>query len=60
VVDMVRAALLERDEALLKAPEALAAAQTAAAEKDTVLAAVQAQLQRDRATRGGAVLAEPG
>jgi hypothetical protein len=37
-VDMVRAVLLERDEALQKVCEALAAAQTAAAEKETTLA----------------------
>jgi hypothetical protein len=43
-VDMVRAALLERDEALQKAREALAAAQTAATEKETALASPQAQL----------------
>jgi hypothetical protein len=54
VVDMVKAALLERDEVLQKAREALAAAQTAAAEKETVLASTQAQLQQDRATLEGA------
>jgi chromosome segregation ATPase len=43
--DMVRSALLERDEALQKAREDLAAAQTAVAEKETTLASVQAQLQ---------------
>jgi chromosome segregation ATPase len=53
-VDMVRAALLERDEALQKAHEALAAAQTAATEKETALASPQAQLQWDRATLEGA------
>jgi chromosome segregation ATPase len=53
-VDMVRAALLERDKALQKAHEALAAAQTAATEKETALASPQAQLQWDRATLEGA------
>jgi chromosome segregation ATPase len=53
-VDMVRSALLERDEALQKAREALAAAQIAAAEKEMVLASAQAQLQQDRTTLEGA------
>jgi chromosome segregation ATPase len=53
-VDMVKVALLERDEALKKAREALAAAQTAVAEKETALASMQAQLQQDRATLEGA------
>jgi chromosome segregation ATPase len=53
-VDMVKATLLERDEALQKAREALAATQTAVAEKETTLASVQAQLQQDRATLEGA------
>jgi hypothetical protein len=52
-VDLVRSALLERDEALQKACEALAAAQTAAAEKETALASAQAQLQQDHATLEG-------
>jgi hypothetical protein len=52
-VDMVRLALLERDEALRKAREALARAHTAAAEKETVLASAQAQLQPDHATLEG-------
>jgi hypothetical protein len=52
-VDLVRSALLERDEALQKAREALAAAQTAAAEKETALASAQAQLQQDHATLEG-------
>jgi hypothetical protein len=51
---MVRAVLMERDEALQKACEALAAAQTAAAEKETTLALAQAQLQQDYATLEGA------
>jgi hypothetical protein len=42
---MVRAALLERDEALWKAREALTAAPTAATEKEAALASTQAQLQ---------------
>jgi chromosome segregation ATPase len=53
-VDMVKAALLERDEALQKAREALAEAQTAAAEKETAPATAQAQLQQDRTTLEGA------
>jgi chromosome segregation ATPase len=48
-VDLVKAALLERDEALQKAREALATAQTATAEKETALASMQAQ-QQDHAT----------
>jgi hypothetical protein len=47
-------ALLEQDEALQKARDALAAAQTTTAEKETALAMVQAQLQRDRTTLEGA------
>jgi hypothetical protein len=47
---MVKAALLERDEALQKAHEALAAVQTASAEKETTLSSARAQLQQDRAT----------
>jgi hypothetical protein len=39
---VVRAALLERDEALQKAREALAAAQTAAAKKEMALSSTQA------------------
>jgi hypothetical protein len=38
-IDMVKAALLERDEALQKARTALAEAQTAVAEKETTLVA---------------------
>jgi hypothetical protein len=44
-INLVKAALLERDEALQKAREALAAAQTTTAEKETALASAQAQLQ---------------
>jgi hypothetical protein len=51
---MVKAALLERDEALHKARMTLAEMQTAAAEKETALAAAQAQLQQDHATLEGA------
>jgi hypothetical protein len=39
---LVKAALLERDEALQKAHAALVEAQTVAAEKETTLAAAQA------------------
>jgi chromosome segregation ATPase len=53
-IDMVRAALLERDEALQKVREALAVVQTAVAEKETALASTQAQLQQDCATLEGA------
>jgi hypothetical protein len=53
-VDMAKAALLERDEALQKAREALVAVQTAAAETETTLASAQTQLQQDRATLEGA------
>jgi hypothetical protein len=52
-VDMVKAALLARDEALPKAHEDLAAMQAAMMERETVLASVQAQLQQDRATLEG-------
>jgi hypothetical protein len=51
---MVKAVLLERDEALQMACEALAAVQTAAAEKETALASAQAQPQQDHATLEGA------
>jgi hypothetical protein len=53
-VDQVWAALLERDEALLKAREDLAAMRTVAAEWDTEVASTRAQLQQDRATLEGA------
>jgi hypothetical protein len=52
-IDMVKATLLKRDEALQKAREALTTAQTAAAEKETTLASMQAQLQQDHATLEG-------
>jgi hypothetical protein len=45
VVDMVKVALLEQEEALQKARATLAEVQTTAAEKETALAAAQAQLQ---------------
>jgi hypothetical protein len=51
---MVRAALLARDEALQKARKDLAALQVVAAERETTLTSVQAQLQQDRATLEGA------
>jgi chromosome segregation ATPase len=53
-VDQVRAALLERDEALLKAREDLAAMRTVAAEWEMEVAWTRAQLQQDRATLEGA------
>jgi chromosome segregation ATPase len=60
-VDRVKAALLERDEALAaangglqKARAALAEAQTATTEKETILSAAQTQLQQDHATLKGA------
>jgi chromosome segregation ATPase len=53
-VVMVKAALLEWDEALQKARTALAKAQTAAAEKEAALAIVESQLQQDCATLEGA------
>jgi multidrug resistance efflux pump len=58
-VDRVKAALLERDEALAnsdlqKARAALAEAQTAAAEKETTLTTMQTQLQQDHTTLKGA------
>jgi hypothetical protein len=57
---MVKATLLERDEALQKARATLAEVQTAAAERETALAAVQAQLQQDHTTlEGGVVLVDP-
>jgi chromosome segregation ATPase len=51
---MVKAALLEWDEALQKARETLAEVQTTAAEKETTLAVAQAQLQQDCANLEGA------
>jgi hypothetical protein len=53
-VELVKAALLERDEALQRARTALAEAQTTVAEKETTLTTVQTQLQQDRATLAGA------
>jgi predicted nucleic acid-binding Zn-ribbon protein len=53
-VDQVRAALLERDETLLKAREDLAAMRTMAVEWETEVASTRAQLQQDRATLEGA------
>jgi hypothetical protein len=50
---MLKAALLERDEALQRARAALAEAQTASVEREMALTAVQAQLQQDRATLEG-------
>jgi hypothetical protein len=50
VVDMVRAALVARDEALQKAREDLAVMQVAATERETTLTSAQAQLQQDRTT----------
>jgi hypothetical protein len=54
-VDQVRATLLERDEALLKAREDLTAMRTVAAEWETEVASTRAQLQQDRATLEGAL-----
>jgi hypothetical protein len=54
VVDMVRDALLVRDEELQKASEDLAALQVVAAESKTVLTSAQAQLQQDCTTLEGA------
>jgi chromosome segregation ATPase len=53
-VDQVKAALLERDEALRKAREDLAVMQTVAAEWETEVASTRAQLQQDRASLEGA------
>jgi predicted nucleic acid-binding Zn-ribbon protein len=53
-VDQVRAALLERDEALLKTREDLGAMWTVAGEWETEVASTHAQLQQDRATLEGA------
>jgi chromosome segregation ATPase len=54
MVDQVRVALLERDEAQLKAREDLAAKRIVAAEWETEVASTHAQLQQDRATLEGA------
>jgi hypothetical protein len=53
-VDQVRAALLERVEALLKTREDLGAMWTVAAEWETEVASTHAQLLQDRATLEGA------
>ena len=53
-VAKVRTALLERDEALRKAREDAAAMQTVAAEWETEVASIRAQLEQDRATLEGA------
>jgi hypothetical protein len=53
-VSKVRAALLERDEALRKAREDAAVVQVAAPDFERELASARAQLQRDRATIEGA------
>jgi hypothetical protein len=53
-VSKVRAALLERDEALRKAREDAAVVQVAAADFERELASARAQPQRDRATIEGA------
>jgi hypothetical protein len=50
VVNKVRTALLERDEALQRAREDLARARTLAAEWETEVAATRAQPQQDRGT----------
>jgi chromosome segregation ATPase len=53
-VSKVRAALLERDEAMRKARADAAAVQVAVAEFERELASARAQLQQDRATLEGA------
>jgi predicted nucleic acid-binding Zn-ribbon protein len=50
----VRTALLERDEALQKACEDVAVMRTVAAEWETEVASIRAQLEQDRATLEGA------
>jgi DNA repair exonuclease SbcCD ATPase subunit len=50
VVERVKTALVDRDEALHKAREDLAGARTLAAEWEAEVASVRAQLQQDRAT----------
>jgi chromosome segregation ATPase len=54
VVAKVRTALLERDEALRKAHEDASAMRTVAAEWETEVASIRAQLEQDRATLEGA------
>jgi hypothetical protein len=51
---MVKAALLERDEALRRARAAPTEAQTTATEREMTLTAAQAQLQQDHTTLEGA------
>jgi hypothetical protein len=53
-VDLVKAALLEWDEALQKVRAALAEARTTTMEKEKALTTTQAQLQRDNTTLEGA------
>jgi hypothetical protein len=53
-VEMVKVALVDRDEALHKAREDLAGARTVAAEWKAEVASARAQLQQDRATLEGA------
>jgi predicted RNase H-like nuclease (RuvC/YqgF family) len=53
-VTKVRAALLERDEALQKAREDAAAMQTVAAERETEVASIRTQLEQGCATLEGA------
>jgi predicted nucleic acid-binding Zn-ribbon protein len=53
-VKRVKTVLVDRDEALHKAPEALAGARTVAAEWEAEVASVRAQLQQDRAALEGA------
>jgi hypothetical protein len=53
-VTKVRAALLERDEALQKAREDTAAMQTVAAERETEVASIRTQLEQGYATLEGA------
>jgi chromosome segregation ATPase len=53
-IEKVRAALVDRDKALQRAREDLAKARTLAAEWETEVASVRAQLQQDRVTLEGA------
>jgi hypothetical protein len=54
VVERVKAALVDRDEALHKAREDLAGARTVAVEWEAEVASARAQLQQDRAALEGA------
>jgi chromosome segregation ATPase len=54
VVERVKIALVDRDEALHKAREDLAGARTLAAEWEAEMASVRSQLQQDRVTLEGA------